>query len=47
MKPAVPVHTILGEAFENNDRTAPQQGIAPDLNAQRHGRLPYSLFPTR
>jgi ribonucleoside-diphosphate reductase alpha chain len=27
-------HTILGEAFERNDRTPPQQGIAPDLTAR-------------
>jgi ribonucleoside-diphosphate reductase alpha chain len=27
-------HTILGEAFERNDRTPPQQGIAPDLEAR-------------
>ena len=26
-------HTMLGEAFERNDRTPPQQGIAPDLTA--------------
>jgi ribonucleoside-diphosphate reductase alpha chain len=27
-------HTMLGEAFENTDRTPPAQGIAPDLNAR-------------
>jgi ribonucleoside-diphosphate reductase alpha chain len=26
-------HTMLGEAFERNDRTPPAQGIAPDLTA--------------
>src|SRR6185312_17263691 len=26
-------HTMLGDAFENTDRTPPQQGIAPDLQA--------------
>jgi ribonucleoside-diphosphate reductase alpha chain len=25
---------MLGEAFENTDRTPPQQGIAPDLSAR-------------
>jgi ribonucleoside-diphosphate reductase alpha chain len=27
-------HTILGEAFERNDRTPPSHGIAPDLSAR-------------
>jgi ribonucleoside-diphosphate reductase alpha chain len=27
-------HSMLGEAFERNDRTPPQQGIAPDLTAR-------------
>ena len=37
-------HTMLGDAFENTDRTPPQQGIAPDLQASNGlSSNPYSL----
>ncbi len=36
-------HTILGEAFDRNDRTPPRQGIAPDLSS-RSG-LPNGVAP--
>ncbi len=41
---SVPVHTILGDAFEHTDRTPPQQGIAPDL-AARSGTGPSTVYP--
>jgi ribonucleoside-diphosphate reductase alpha chain len=40
-------HTMLGDAFEHTDRTPPQQGIAPDLQASAGlgTSTPYSLTP--
>jgi len=46
--PSIPApHTMLGEAFERNDRTPPQQGIAPDLSASSglSSSGPYTLDP--
>jgi ribonucleoside-diphosphate reductase alpha chain len=38
-------HTMLGDAFTHNDRTPPQQGIAPDLTARAGLSNPQSLTP--